>query len=31
GCAYRSDAEYIAYVQRIHALRTKYGFMPKEA
>ncbi len=31
GSAYRSDAEYIAYVQRIHALRTKYGFMPMEA
>ena len=31
GTAYRSDPEYIAYVQRIHALRTKYGFMPTEA
>ena len=31
GTAFRSDAEYVEYVQRIHALRTKYGFMPKEA
>ncbi|MDU9376250.1 hypothetical protein McpSp1_08480 [Methanocorpusculaceae archaeon Sp1] len=31
GTAFRSDAEYVKYVQRIHALRTKYGFMPKEA
>ena len=31
GTAFRSDTEYVAYVQRIHALRTKYGFMPKEA
>ncbi|MBN2734608.1 MAG: coenzyme-B sulfoethylthiotransferase subunit gamma [Methanomicrobiaceae archaeon] len=30
GVAYRDDAEYIEYIQRIHALRTKYGFMPKE-
>ncbi|UUX91605.1 coenzyme-B sulfoethylthiotransferase subunit gamma [Methanoplanus endosymbiosus] len=30
GAAYRDDAEYIEYIQRIHALRTKYGFMPKE-
>ena len=30
GTALRDDAEYVAYVQRIHALRTKYGFMPKE-
>ena len=30
GTAYRDDAEYIEYIQRIHALRTKYGFMPKE-
>lgn len=31
GTPFRSDSEYVAYVQRIHALRTKYGFMPKEA
>ena len=30
GVAFRSDAEYVEYVQRIHSLRTKYGFMPKE-
>ncbi len=30
GSAYRDDTEYIEYVQRIHSLRTKYGFMPKE-
>jgi methyl-coenzyme M reductase gamma subunit len=30
GTAYRSDAEYIEYIQRIHSLRTKYGFMPVE-
>ena len=30
GTPFRSDAEYVKYVQRIHALRTKYGFMPKE-
>ncbi|HJK77703.1 MAG TPA: coenzyme-B sulfoethylthiotransferase subunit gamma [Methanocorpusculum sp.] len=30
GTPFRSDEEYIRYVQRIHALRTKYGFMPKE-
>ncbi|MBN1194654.1 MAG: coenzyme-B sulfoethylthiotransferase subunit gamma [Methanomicrobiaceae archaeon] len=30
GSAYRDDAEYIEYIQRIHSLRTKYGFMPKE-
>jgi len=28
--AYRDDEEYIEYVQRIHTLRTKYGFLPKE-
>jgi methyl-coenzyme M reductase gamma subunit len=27
---FRDDAEYVEYVQRIHSLRTKYGFMPKE-
>ncbi|MDI6718080.1 MAG: coenzyme-B sulfoethylthiotransferase subunit gamma [Methanomicrobiales archaeon] len=30
GTAFREDKEYIEYVQRINALRTKYGFMPKE-
>jgi len=30
GVPYRSDKEYVEYVQRIHSLRTKYGFMPKE-
>ncbi|KUG20862.1 methyl coenzyme m reductase gamma subunit [hydrocarbon metagenome] len=30
GVPFRDDAEYIEYVQRIHSLRTKYGFMPKE-
>jgi methyl-coenzyme M reductase gamma subunit len=30
GTPYRDDAEYVEYVQRIHSLRTKYGFMPKE-
>jgi methyl-coenzyme M reductase, gamma subunit len=30
GTPYRSDAEYIEYIQRIHSLRTKYGFMPVE-
>ena len=30
GTAYRDDAEYVEYIQRIHSLRTKYGFMPKE-
>lgn len=28
--AYRDDQEYIEYIQRIHTLRTKYGFLPKE-
>ncbi len=31
GTPFRNDTEYIEYVQRIHSLRTKYGFMPKEA
>ena len=31
GTSYRDDAEAIEYIQRIHSLRTKYGFMPKEA
>jgi methyl-coenzyme M reductase gamma subunit len=30
GVGFREDEEYIEYVQRIHSLRTKYGFMPKE-
>jgi methyl-coenzyme M reductase gamma subunit len=30
GTALRDDPEYIEYLQRIHTLRTKYGFMPKE-
>lgn len=30
GESYRADTEYIEYIQRIHSLRTKYGFMPKE-
>lgn len=30
GVAFRDDAEYVEYVQRIHSLRTKYGFMPVE-
>lgn len=30
GSAYRDDAEAIEYIQRIHGLRVKYGFMPKE-
>jgi methyl-coenzyme M reductase gamma subunit len=30
GTGFRDDAEYVEYIQRIHALRTKYGFMPKE-
>jgi len=30
GTPYRDDAEYIEYVQRIHTLRTKYGFLPME-
>jgi methyl-coenzyme M reductase gamma subunit len=30
GTGFRDDAEYVEYVQRIHSLRTKYGFMPKE-
>ncbi len=31
GTAYRDDAEALEYIQRIHSLRVKYGFMPKEA
>ncbi len=30
GVAFRDDAEYVEWVQRIHSLRTKYGFMPVE-
>lgn len=30
GTPLREDPEYIEYLQRIHTLRTKYGFMPKE-
>jgi methyl-coenzyme M reductase gamma subunit len=30
GTPFRDDAEYVEYVQRIHSLRTKYGFMPTE-
>jgi methyl-coenzyme M reductase gamma subunit len=30
GVPYRDDAETIEWVQRIHSLRTKYGFMPEE-
>jgi methyl-coenzyme M reductase gamma subunit len=26
----RDDAEAVEYIQRIHSLRTKYGFMPME-
>jgi methyl-coenzyme M reductase gamma subunit len=31
GTGFRDDPEYVEYIQRIHSLRTKYGFMPKEA
>jgi methyl-coenzyme M reductase gamma subunit len=30
GIAFRDDKEYVEWVQRVHSLRTKYGFMPKE-
>lgn len=30
GTPMRNDPEYIEYLQRIHTLRTKYGFMPTE-
>jgi len=30
GTPFRDDPEYIEYVQRIHSLRTKYGFKPVE-
>jgi methyl-coenzyme M reductase gamma subunit len=31
GTGFREDAEYVEYITRIHELRVKYGFMPKEA
>ncbi|MDD5143620.1 coenzyme-B sulfoethylthiotransferase subunit gamma [Methanoregula sp.] len=31
GTPLRDDREYVEYLQRIHMLRTRYGFMPKEA
>ena len=31
GTGFRDDPEYVEYITRIHELRTKYGFMPKEA
>ncbi len=31
GTGFRDDAEYVEYITRIHTLRVKYGFMPKEA
>ena len=30
GTPFRSDAEYVEYVQRVHTLRTKYGYVPEE-
>ncbi|MDH7511249.1 MAG: coenzyme-B sulfoethylthiotransferase subunit gamma [Methanolinea sp.] len=30
GTPLRNDPEYIEYLQRIHSLRTKYGFLPRE-
>lgn len=30
GVSFRSDKEYIEWVERVHSLRTKYGFMPME-
>jgi methyl-coenzyme M reductase gamma subunit len=30
GTSFRSDAEYVEYVQRVHSLRTKYGNVPEE-
>lgn len=30
GTPLRDDPEYIEYLKRIHTLRTRYGFMPKE-
>jgi len=31
GTGFRDDPEAVEYIQRIHELRVKYGFMPKEA
>jgi methyl-coenzyme M reductase gamma subunit len=31
GTPLRDDREYVEYLQRIHTLRTRYGFMPREA
>jgi methyl-coenzyme M reductase gamma subunit len=31
GTGFREDAEAVEYITRIHSLRVKYGFMPKEA
>ena len=31
GTGFRDDPEYVEYITRIHELRVKYGFMPKEA
>ena len=30
GVAFRDDKEYLEWTQRVHSLRTKYGFMPME-
>jgi len=30
GTALRDDPEYVEYLQRIHTLRTRYGFLPEE-
>ena len=30
GTGFREDKEYVEFVQTVHSLRTKYGFMPKE-
>lgn len=30
GVPFRSDAEYVEYVQRVHSNRTKYGYRPEE-
>jgi len=30
GTAFRDDPEYLEFIQRIHSMRTQYGFMPKE-
>jgi methyl-coenzyme M reductase gamma subunit len=31
GTGFRDDPEAVEYITRIHELRVKYGFMPKEA